>query len=216
LGVAGESRPFAALRTHLSSGREKFDTVFQGHWNAAEAVRIYQPKIRKSNGVSLQIIGADFNLRGISDFSGNPLGVFAQGKVYPDILDKLVRLTEDEQRKDQKLVILWALHFPPGFPNLSQTMKLIDEASLIKAANKCGVTAILVGHTHIPARYRTPGMKFDVCCAGSATQYLSQRQSQPPDGNYLHLLRILVDDQMQVAVTCDNYRFAKDRGFISA
>lgn len=159
-------------RLFFQPGARVFHDVFSDYWDAD--VREFQPL--GDEDLSVSLIGVDFSLRRARDSGPSPLNKFAQGKVYRDILDELVdRTTRIRQQADvERLVILWVMHFPPLFPGQSPLMKLIGSSKIIKAANKCGVMAILSGHTHDQLTYRYPHMNFPVYCAGTATEFQSR------------------------------------------
>jgi predicted phosphodiesterase len=195
------------MRTKLldySPGGKLFDHIFGAHWR--DVVQTFGP-LNQPN-VSAAVIAADFNLKSKRDRKGR-LGKYAQGRVYPAILDKLERATDDVRcehaafHRTEPLAIIWALHFPPKYPGLSRAMQLIDGHELIRRANQCDVNALVAGHTHEPVRYSTPDMKFDVFCAGTASQYYA------PHGNHFQIINVDVNDQRKVLVSSENYRFSK-------
>src|SRR5205085_3653744 len=150
------------------------------------------PLINHPN-ISAAVIAANFNLKTKRHRKGRS-GKYAQGRVYPAILDQLEQVTinvrhNHEYHRTEALAIIWALHFPPKYPSLSRTMQLIDSHDLIRRANQCATNALLAGHTHEPVRYSTPDMKFDVFCAGTASQYFA------PHGNHFQIVNVDVDDR---------------------
>jgi len=159
-------------RLFFQPGARVFHDVFSDYWD--EDVREFE--LVGDADLTVSILGVDFSLRRARDSGPSPLNKFAQGRVYNDILDELVeRSTRIRQQVDiDRLVILWVMHFPPLFPGQSPLMKLIGSSKIIKAANRCGVKAILSGHTHDQLTYQYPHMNFPVYCAGTATEYQSK------------------------------------------
>src|SRR5262249_27793589 len=103
-----------------------------------------------------------------------------------DVLSQLESETASFQEKheDKDVCIIWALHFPPVYPQITSGMKLIDDEAVRRSANENGVSAILSGHTHNPFEFSSPRIRFRVLCAGTATQ------SNSPQGNYCQLMSI--------------------------
>ena len=158
------------------------------------------------------VLGADFSLRDIGD-SDSLYGWLAQGYVYPPVLDQLIDKTKNAIANHKSsgggaFCLLWALHFPPGYPHIAPTNRLKHESLLIKAAFDCGVHAVLAGHTHEQVRYRKPGTRFDVLCCGSTTQYV------PPNSkakNRFQIINIESDDSSNCSIKVENYRYMKAR-----
>ena len=195
------------VRTKLldySPGGRLFDHVFGTYWRGP--VQTFGPV----NGpdISAVVIAADFNLKSKRDRRGR-LGKYAQGRVYPAILDQLEQATIDARYEHaargraEALAVVWAVHFPPKYPALSRTMQLIESHQLIRRANYCDISALVAGHTHEPVRYSTPGMKFDVFCAGTVSQYYA------PHGNHFQIINLNANDEGEIIVSSENYRFSK-------
>lgn len=193
------------MRTKLldySPGGKLFDHVFGAYWNGD--VQAF-PHINHPN-ISAAVIAADFNLKSKRHRKGR-LGKYAQGRVYPTILDQLEQVTlrvrnNHELHRTEALAIIWALHFPPRYPSLSSNMRLIDSHDLIRRANQCGIHALLAGHTHEPVRYSTPDMNFDVFCAGTVSQHYA------PQGKHFQIINVDMNGQGKVLVSSENYRFS--------
>lgn len=186
-------------------GGRVFDDVFEEYWRepvmpAFYLLNDYEP-IRNGD-LAVAIISADFNLL-TSDHCDTPFGWLAQGKAYEDTLD----LLEDTSNAivsrwltSHQLCVIWAVHFPPSFPQVSRLMRLIDSDEFIRRANRCGVNAVLAGHTHDPVRYRRPEMKFDVFCAGTVSQAFA------PGGNHFRILEIK-NDSGEISIASEDYLF---------
>lgn len=191
---------------YLPCGKE-FEMIFANHWSST--VREF-PTISRSS-LSVKLIAADFNLRRPWDYSGPWFfNMYAQGRVYEDVLGELVRTTVDAMRRSPgPLAILWAVHFPPNFPLIPESMKLNEDDLLLDAADHCGVHAILAGHTHEAIYYRPPNKNVDVFCAGTTTQ------DHAPKGHFFHILQVSDDTNGNIDVNRENYYFdALTRRFI--
>jgi 3',5'-cyclic AMP phosphodiesterase CpdA len=134
-----------------------------------------------SMGPSIRVvlIAADFSLRRFGAHEGL-YGWLAQGLIDDRILQKLEGITNDQRAEHEEkhsgtLCVLWAIHFPPGFPHISGTNRMLNEQLLIDKANHLGVSAILAGHTHEQVRYRKPKMSFDVLSCGSTDSIRSAK-----------------------------------------
>lgn len=195
-------------------GGKDFDVVFEDYWqgpvmsfsSSDYGVEYYAPIIR--DRLAVVVVGVDFNLLA-TDNCDRPYGWLAQGKVYDKILDKLEAETFDRVRNCHAqglthVCVIWAMHFPPHYPRISPFLKLLDSEFLTLRANACGVKAILAGHTHDPVRYRRPEMKFDVFCAGTASQAFVH------GGNHCRVLDITSDNAGNISIVSEDYLY---RGF---
>ena len=156
------------------------------------------------------VLAADFSLKQLGHHVGL-YGWLAQGRIYDSILDELVRKTEDQIAKHKDLghglfTILWVVHFPPAFPHISSTNRLIDEEKLIERAKELEVTAILAGHTHEQVHYRKPGMNFDVLCCGTSTQHVPPNTS---GRNRFQIIDIMGDESTKVKIKVENYKYMR-------
>lgn len=172
-----------------------------------------------AEGLPLHIVvlAADFNLEKFGDHEGL-YGWLAQGKVYDHVLGPLVQKTEEEIAKHKEsragaLCLLWAVHFPPGFPHIGTSNRLIWEEGLISRAKECGVKAILAGHTHEQVRYTKPGMDFEVLCCGSTTQHVPilplRNRSVAPEGNRFQIITVTAESAEYVRIGVENYRYRR-------
>ncbi|HEV2862433.1 MAG TPA: metallophosphoesterase [Pyrinomonadaceae bacterium] len=198
-----------ARLTGYSPGGTKFDHVLHKHWASAAHLKSHGNDVREleivKGSLRVSVIAADFNLKDRRDRQGRWWYKYAQGRVYhgrstPRILGNLVLAT---RRAPAGAVVLLATHFPPRFPYIPPSMKLIDDSYLIRAANRRGVSAVLSGHTHEPVRYRAPGMDSEVLCAGTATQH----HSSP--GHYFHVVEINGNDLSDATITVEHYKYDK-------
>jgi len=162
------------------------------------------------------ILGADFSLETFDDHEGL-YGWLAQGKAYSDKRRELALQTEklrNERKDNEVLCVLWAMHFPPGFPRYPDHGRLLREEKVIGHANRTGVRAILAGHTHEQITYRNPGSAFWVFCCGTTTQHEPQSMSQglySPDlstGNFFQIITVTADDTGRVEVFGRDYRYS--------
>jgi hypothetical protein len=156
------------------------------------------------------MLAADFSLKQLGDHVGL-YGWLAQGRVYDAVLNELVRKTEEQIAKHQEhgeglFTILWVIHFPPGFPRISPTNRLIEEEKIIEKAKELEVAAILAGHTHEQLQYRKPAMGFDVLCCGTSTQFV------PPNAsgrNRFQIIEITGDESTGVRIKVENYKYMR-------
>lgn len=174
-------------------GGTLFDSVFGSRWNGP--VMSFDPLTKP--GLKVTVIAADFTLSSEARCRGK-LGWLGQGRVEGPILDQLENKTKQLPVADRQCVI-WAIHFPPVYPGLSPLLELLDGDILVLRANRCGVRAILSGHTHEAIRYRRPGMNFDVFCAGTASQAFA------PEGNHFQIIEITSDGSTNVSIVNEEY-----------
>ena len=181
----------------FAPGSREFHRVFQSLWD--DDVRLY-PTISRGD-TSVTIIGADLSLRRSRDCGLKPWNRYAQGKAYPDIVKKLEEVTRLalNNHGSKHAIVLWAIHFPPRYPGLSPRMKLLDSDAIIRAANRSGVRAVLTGHTHNDLKYSRHGMKFEVLCAGTASEFL------PKNGNHFQII-IIEDNELRL----EHYEFNRE------
>lgn len=187
----------------FTPGGTEFHNVFDKFWD--EDVRRYPVLTRP--GFSVAVLGADFSLRSPKDCGRWPPNRYSRGRAYADVLEKLESET-NKLARDQSgpIAVLWAIHFPPDYPDLPSYMKLLRSEDIIKAGNNCGVRAVLAGHTHKRKRYgRTPVMKFEVLCAGTATEHI------PTEPNHFQILNIrYAHDGFHIQL--EHYEFDRGRG----
>jgi len=181
---------FDLVSLGYTPGNKKFHVVFQGHWQNDVRTTL----IEKDN-LAVVICAADFSLRRRLDAHlPQPANWHAQGRVYTeDILPELVVQTQaaraDCIQRNLEVVVIWALHFPPAFPNAASYMRLLDEEEVIAATNESQVACILAGHTHKQVAYPLRNSNSYVFCAGSASQ------ADVEDGNYCQMISIDNKDQ---------------------
>ena len=169
-------------------------------------------------GLKVMILTADFSLRKLGDHDGR-YGWLAQGRAigqdYQSVLDDLTAETRNvktHKGTDDVLCILWGIHFPPFFPGIKSTNRLIGEAAFVKAATQEGVHGILSGHTHEQLTYANPGLPCPVFCCGTTTQYEPRampggsEQSNLLKGNTFQILNVSGDGSEGVRVVPHHYR----------
>jgi hypothetical protein len=189
--------------TFYLPGGTYFDKRFQNKWTYP--VTTFSESVQD---LTVAVITADLNLRDKSESKGS-YGWLAQGKAYTDILDKLENETDEAKDKynaeNRALAVLWAIHFPPDYPYIANTNKLLDSDTLIYRANHCQINGILSGHTHQPVRYRTPKMKFDVFCTGSVSQHYC------PEGNHFQIIEVSTLDGQNISINLEHYQYKKSQ-----
>lgn len=181
-------------------GGDEFDRVFRSKWQGRVKRFGSIPKL----GLTVTVIAADLNLKEYTHHDRG-FGWLAQGRAYPEILDQLEAETKPLTALAGHCVV-WAVHFPPDYPNISHDLDLLDGDLLVLRANACGVKAILAGHTHDAVKYRRPNMNFDVFCAGTASQAFA------PEGNHFRIIEVSSDDTGRVSINSEEYRFDKVMG----
>jgi 3',5'-cyclic AMP phosphodiesterase CpdA len=190
-----------------SPGGKEFDNILGNHWAKTTSLKHHGSDVREleiiKGPLRVSVVAADCNLKDNKDREGHWWNKYAQGRVYhgrgtTHILGNLLLATSKAPVEN---IVLWATHFPPRFPHIPRAMKLIDDALLVKAANRHEVSAVLCGHTHEPLRYKYPEMDFEVLCAGTATQHHSST------GHYLHVVEISGDDKINATVNVEHYEY---------
>jgi Calcineurin-like phosphoesterase len=179
-------------------GCTDFDAVFSGYWRPSARVQTLRVD-EKPGSFPLVVIAADLCLP--KGDSGD--GLFAhlgQGRVEEAVLDSL-RLETTRHRETRPTAgIVWALHFPPSYPNLRRPLQLLNGAALLDLASEMNVEHIFAGHTHRAMQYVPDGYSCTVHCAGTFAQHGAQKHSV-----YVH--GINVDIEQRVTVTSCEYRF---------
>jgi len=159
------------------------------------------------------IVGlADFAL-GLFYDAEPPFGYVGQGKVELVVARELARCTRIALREAReagfRAAAMWAVHFPPDFPNVDDRLRLLDSEILLRAAADCRVQAVIAGHTHQQLTYEAPVISRDgegaigipVHCSGATT-------GLGPDANFFFsVLDVDVrgDDAAQLRVAHHRY-----------
>lgn len=162
----------------LFPGGNQFEAVFGNDWKAGQTFPVDQSEknVRRvyfeKNGKHFHVLCADFSLSSILVAALNtapPDSLVAhvgQGHVKRNILNGLIKATNKIKSLRNDDVVIWATHFPPQFPNVNKHLKLVSENRLIRAANDCGVSLIISGHTHSDNHYMVESVP--VICTGTA------------------------------------------------
>jgi 3',5'-cyclic AMP phosphodiesterase CpdA len=182
----------SSIRRFYVPGGLEFDRVFRRDWQGP--VQRF-PSIAKA-GLTVTVIGADLNLQTHRQ-SDRRLGWLGQGLADP-FLNQLEAATKQLTEAERQCVI-WAVHFPPLYPNISPYLKLLDDNLLVARANACGIKAVLSGHTHSAVRYRKSPMRFDVLCAGTVSQ------SFAPEGNQFQIIEVSSDASGNINIANEEY-----------
>ncbi len=177
----------------------QFEVLFQSHKltlpskYASNTGRVY--KIWDSAVVGQRhvvVIGADLTLQSFLASRPNRAnsGWFGQGRLYPDVLTDLIQMTRTEQKAsvsagDPMPLIVWAVHFDPF--TASGDLELIGSRNLVHAADKCGVSIVLGGHSHEP-KIKPLSRFCNAYICGSTMQDQNQH------GNFFQILEIQVPE----------------------
>jgi len=205
--------PNSRFTIDYSPGGRNFERILSNYWgHPFSGLPDHGPDVLEfptliKDSLHVTIIAADFNLKDKHDRVGVWYHKYAQGRVYPAILKRLIEATRDARnryRDEHPHVILWAIHFPPEFPKATAAMRLIDEDLLLQAATNLRVGAILSGHTHKHLFYKTAlNTRQRVVCAGTATQ------SYAPTGRFFGIVEIDADAEGHVFIGHECFRYKK-------
>jgi DNA repair exonuclease SbcCD nuclease subunit len=166
-----------------------FYDFFSSHWHAGTGgVQSYL--IPDDESPILAIVCADFSLKKIGDCSTLG-GHWGQGKVYPEILQKLREETLQVRSDYTNCGVIWAIHFAPAYEKynvLNREMTLIEAQSLLQEADRLGIGYILCGHTHKAASYADSPTNVHIQCAGTAACVGQKNET------VIHLRDIIVEN----------------------
>lgn len=151
----------------LSPCGTNFDQAYSSHWPARQGVQ----HLHLNNGnFFLDVVCADLTLHSKQHATGGPWSPLGQGRVYPEILSALEELTATVSGERAQPPI-WAVHFPPGFPEEDLDLELVYWRELLEAADRLSVPFVLCGHRHSPRNYLAEGFpRTRILCAGTASQ----------------------------------------------
>lgn len=167
----------------LIPGALSYERLFGKYWDldrghaysfeeSAGGARVRATALQKGS-FGLGIVLGDFSLAAASDGEGLT-GYIGQGRVAHEILEAMLNATDalrtEASEQEVKSSIIWAIHFAPSFPDTPNTLRLINEQSLLSAAAANGIPLVLCGHTHEPREYvhaSTPQVR--ILCSGSST-----------------------------------------------
>jgi predicted phosphodiesterase len=125
----------------------------------------------KKDDTYLSIICADFTYKeSKSDLRGNHIG---QGYVTDDVIYELERVTNESRNQFKNTAIVWVSHFPPKFPRVAISLKLVKEEKLLKLAEKLDIPFIFSGHTHEAMEYPLPlsNQTVRIICCGTTLEH---------------------------------------------
>jgi len=164
-------------------GNKSFNREFQAYWPLGKKVTTLL--VLRGSSEQLALIAADLSLVRFRDAQGLRFEYLGRGKAYKRLVDNLVReTTMQRQAYGNQLGVVWLIHFPPCFPSISSTLRLLDEQMLLAGAASAGVTDLFLGHTHEMNSYHVGALHMH--CAGTATQYVSS------SGNSIHVREVTV------------------------
>lgn len=122
----------------------------------------------QKDGSQLTIICADFSYKHLS-ITGDHIG---QGYASSDVLNELKRVTEASRERFEITAVAWVIHFPPAFPEISQSLKLVNDDKLLSLAEELNISVIFSGHTHKAADYRAPNnQNIRIICCGTTLEH---------------------------------------------
>lgn len=162
----------------------RFEGIFGDAWDLGNGTVVSSPSygdrvrllpLAKSDG-ALVICMADLSLDGAHAGEGG-FGWIGQGRVTDTVVDAMTRATqnavEDAGIDGLPTAAIWAVHFPPLYPGVDPSLRLLDESILVEAAHRARVSAILAGHTHEALTYELAPSQGEgnvpVYCCGSST-----------------------------------------------
>lgn len=135
-----------------------WDTVNNGKtYSIAGADSRVKVAVPTKGDSALVMVLADLSLQDYWSSEG-ATGWLGQGKALPQVVRDMQRSTRvavaAAKREGIKNVApVWAVHFPPHFPDLTKKLKLLDPDELVDGARNCGVDILIAGHTHRMAAY---------------------------------------------------------------
>jgi predicted phosphodiesterase len=147
-----------------------------GHW------------VDEKEGQRLGFLLADFTLLSRADAGDRVVGVFGQGRVYPDVLDELANRTLLLRSQYSEMPLVWIIHFAPY--ECGYSLRLIDFEKVTEAAIRLKVVATLCGHTHKSSK--TTIDKHIIYCSGSAGCIDTENDAR------IHMLQFDVNATCQV------------------
>jgi 3',5'-cyclic AMP phosphodiesterase CpdA len=192
------------------AGGELFDQIFQRYWTAGRGVQSQIVLQGTRRGEFLGIVSADLSLRTNADSVGSAFSYLGQGRVYADILVDLQVATNELRSNFPQIAIVWAVHFPPEYPNVNPDLQLLEGQSLLETARSNRVECIFSGHTHRALIY-TFSDQVHVHCAGTSCHCDSDV------GNHVHYRQIHVAGGKIVDIDHIDYVWSPERAeFIPA
>lgn len=186
----------------------KFEKFFGTNWDfgkeIANSSKQYGDKVRLASLVkentALVICLGDLCLTGAHDGNGN-FGWIGQGKAHVNVVQAMVDAStaarNAAESENLKTAVIWAVHFPPFFPQLNSNLALLQEQTLVDAAHSNNISLIMTGHTHEPMQYTAQTSDrqgyVNIYCCGSTT-------GMSKSGNYSYkYYEIDISDQLSVA-----------------
>ena len=178
--LPGNHDRYAGLALMPSSRR--FEAHFGRHWdfdrdNSYAVLGFTSGRVRvtalQREKTTLFICKADLSLDTASAGEGLT-GYIGQGRAaipaVKELSDATLKVLKHARAAGQDCAAIWAIHFPPHFPNIKSSLELIEPDHLINAAQKCGVGLVLAGHTHKALRYNAANTDppVEILCSGAS------------------------------------------------
>lgn len=206
-------------------GCKRFESpdYFGGNWRKSNHFQtdignfngpVHSYHLKKLDNV-LTIICADFSypkpnldLWFSDQNAGDHVG---QGIVLKDVLSELERVTDESRKRFKDTAVVWVSHFPPSFPRVADTLKLVNENKLLGLAEKLGISVIFSGHTHEAMDYpvTTGNQNVRVICCGTTLEH----QANDPK-LCLQVIELDVLSSNQMTVTLDRKFWREGSGGI--
>jgi hypothetical protein len=185
-------------------GNKRFDVVFGKYWQAYQGAQLQAVLGRGDD--RLAVISADFSLQAAADAVGSPTAYLGQGKVYSGTLNSLENLTLALRQQYAPIAIVWAIHFPPEYPNIDPQLRLLDGLDVVALAQRLDVRHLLAGHTHSALLYNCVPYNVNVICAGTASN------CSDPTGHSIHLCQFSIEGSMVIDTSTLTWKWDSEHG----
>ncbi|MEO5373067.1 MAG: metallophosphoesterase [Alphaproteobacteria bacterium] len=126
-------------------GELAFEQQFPAYWTSGSSVRHL---VVEKDGMCLAVVGVDLSLKSEDGSQLSNLHLCGRGKAYEERIREARRRTARLREKYEGIGVIWAVHFPPEFPEQDDSLHLDSGSELLEAATAVGVDHILAGHRH--------------------------------------------------------------------
>jgi 3',5'-cyclic AMP phosphodiesterase CpdA len=175
---------------------------------------VHSYHLKKDNSY-LTIICADFTYQESHPdlwLSGQNGGDhIGQGYVADEVLSELERVTNASRNKFENTAIVWVSHFPPQFPRVATSLKLVNDERLLELADKLCISVIFSGHTHEAMDYplTSGSQNVRIICCGTTLEH----QANDPK-LCLQIIGLEVLSSNQINIALDRKFWREDSGGI--